>query len=794
MVMKLQGRTLEYLGWQRILDRLEHHVRTSLAAPRVRQLPFLDELGDVRRELDRVDELKQLIAVGDTPEFAGISDIDELVARARKEGVLAPQELLQVGDCLHALARLQGFLSSHRHQLDENRYLMVRFHDLRSLAGRIDSSIERDGRIKDTASAVLHDLRTRAAALHQSLRERMEEFLKSRRADDLLQEKYFTIREDRYVLPVKAQRQSSLDGIVHGVSQTGQTVFVEPQFMISANNRLKLIQEEVRREEYLILSELSDEVAENSERIAESLEMAVLLDLCCARARLALEMKAHPPALGEGDRIELLRARSPHLLLQGKEVVANDIILGREGRLMVLSGPNAGGKSVALKTAGLCLLMARAGLHIPAAPDSSVPVLAGLHALPGDLEDVDADLSTFTGHLQALNRTLDQVGPGHFVLIDEITVGTEPDQGSALGAAFLLALADSGTLGIVATHYERLKALAMGDARFVNGSMGMDWESLEPTYRLAVGSPGSSRTFEIARRFLVSEAVIVRAQEILQGKGGGLLEEALRTLNERERELEAAAQRHREREEEAEGLKRRRELALAQLQKHADRITARKVSKAMEDVQEALALVSFMVAQLQQSKPDHKDLDMKRKTLREIQERLKAKAQNLEDEEAARELVGDAATGDFQVGGEVLVKKYRKKATVVQLHEKEGAASLQMGPMRLRMAFDELVPLAADGQPKREPTRRIKAETPAISEQRVDLRGLSSDEALTHVERALDQAMFTAGAILCLVHGHGTGRLKESVRNYLKACSYPIEFRPGKREEGGDGVTMVEFV
>ena len=790
MAMIVAPRTLEYLGWQRIGDRLAHHVRTPFNRVLADPLPFLPDAAAVGLEMSRIGELKELLSTGDSPEFSGVTDIRDFCRRASKEGTLDPMELLQVGDCLHGLSRLRGFLSSHAHQLQANRHLTVRLHDLRALSSQIAASLDRDGRIKDSASPALSDLRARASVIHQSIRERLDEFLKTRKAEEMVQDKYFTLREDRYVLPIRVERQSTLDGIVHGVSQTGQTVFVEPQFLISANNRLKLMQEEVRREEQQVLRNLSDGVAEREDHIKESLVTAAQLDLLCARAFLALEMKAHAPQLASQPRIELRRCRSPHLLLAGQEVVPNDIVLGDDHRWMVLSGPNAGGKSVALKTCGLCLLMARAGLHIPASADSNVPILEGLHALPGDLEDVDANLSTFTGHLQALNQALSAAGPGHLVLIDEITVGTEPDQGSALGAAFLTGLADTGTLGIVATHYERLKALAMGDARFANGAMGMDWENLAPTYTLVIGSPGSSRTFEIARRFDVPESVIHQAQEILQGRGGGMLEDALKRLDERARELKEATRLEQGKTREAEQLMRRRLLAMEQLKKHADRITARKVNDSMKDVEEALALVSFLVAQLQTGKPDHKDLDMKRRTLKEVKARLEKKAQELTDEEAARELA-PGPPADLVVGGDVLVKKFRKKATVVQLHDKEQAATLQMGPMRLRLSYKEIVPMAREAQ--KEPTRRLEAAVPGITEHRVDLRGLSVEEAINKMEKALDQAMFTAGALLTIVHGHGTGRLKDSVRKYLKSSAYPVEFKPGKREEGGDGVTMVEF-
>ena len=345
---------------------------------------------------------------------------------------------------------------------------------------------------------------------------------------------------------------------------------------------------------------------------------------------------------------------------------------------------------------------------------------------------------------------------------------------------------------MVATHYERLKALAMADGRFENGSMGMEWEAMAPTYRLQVGTPGSSRTLEIAHRFSVPDKVIRRAREILQGKGGGMLEDAIRSLGEQKEQVVALRLKLDEEQREAEQLKRRRGIALEQLSRNAQRVIHRKVSQGVEDVSEALDLVSGMVAQLQRAQPDHDTLASRRRTLKDVQKRLKERKQELETGEAVREL-GLPSGAEFVVGGEVLVKKFKKKATVLALSHAEGWASLKMGPMRLRLPFDEMVALGATAQAPAA-RARIFTQVPDLTERRVDIRGQMAAEGLAQLEKALDQGMFATGAQLLVVHGHGTGRLRTAVRSFLKETSYPVKFRPGKREEGGDGVTVVEFV
>lgn len=789
--MIVGSKTLEYLSFGQVVKRLCEFASTPMGLVEAGQAGVLADAAVVPEELARVDELRAVMAVGDQPDFSGIEEVDSLLERAVKEGTLQATDLLVLGDCARGVSRIHSFGQSHSRELSHSVDLLAHLHDLRELAGRISSCIDRDGRLNDNASPALRELRSSANTAHMALKDRLEDFLKSREAEDLLQDKFYTLREDRYVVPVRAERKSTLEGIVHGVSQTGATVFLEPRFLISLNNRLKLVQEEVRREEYAVLSGLSEEVAEEVPRFRESLKVVGRLDYLCARARLALAMDASRPQVGLEPRVSLLGARFPQLVLSGQPVVPNDVALGLDYSLLVLSGPNAGGKSVALKTLGQCLLMVRCGLLIPASPDSYVPLLDGLHALPGDLEDVSMQLSTFTGHLEALNRALEVVDGRHLVLIDEITVGTEPEQGSALGAAYLQEFADTGALVVVATHYERLKALAMGDSRFENAAMGMDSEDLSPTYRLAIGTPGSSSTLEIAERCRVPQGVLKRAHDLLEGRQGNLLEDAIRKLALRERELARMVSQQEEAVFEAEQLKRRRALALEQLGKQSHIVIERKVREGMVEVDEALALVSSLEAQLQRARPDHQELKRTRKTLNEVRERLHQRASSLEADETGREFAAQRASR-FEVGGEVLVKKFKKKAVVVSLSDKDGSASLKMGPMRLSLPLSDLVPLAAGEKPGPTP-RRVVSVVPAESPTRLDLRGAYTEDGVVQVQKALDQGMLSPGGPLVVVHGHGTGRLKAAVRDYLKSSSYPIRFRSGKREEGGDGVTIVEF-
>jgi len=846
--MNATQRTLEYLKWPRILAELQRHASTDMGKDAARNLKFLPRPEDIRTEQARVSALKAVLEEGRAPDFGSICDVGSLLHRAQKEGTLSAAELLVMGDCLAGIGRLVSFLGANSRTLDPLASIRNGLNDQRGTAHEIAVALDRDGKIRDDASRSLKELRRSVFDAHQAITSRIDEFLRAPQVEEVLQERYYTLREDRYVLPIRSERRSQVDGIVHAVSQSGATVFVEPQFLVSLNNRLKLLQEEVKREEFSILSDLTRLVAEGADLTRRSLEAAAAFDLIAAKALLSVRLKGHPAVLTSGQRIALRLVRSPILLFQNQEVVANDldvgeqgrievvandIVVGEQGRILVVSGPNAGGKSVALSALGQCVLMFHAGLHVPAGPDSEIPFLDGLHALPGDLEDVERQLSTFSGHLQELNRVVAAAGKGHLVLIDEITVGTEPVQGAALGAGYLISLADLGCLAVVATHYEQLKALAMSDPRFENASMGMDWETLTPTYRLVRGTPGSSRTFEIARRFGVPGAVVSMAQSFFEGKSGSLLEDALRRLADKEAEIAREAEELRAAVQEARNLARRRTLALESLGQQAGRIIARKVKEGISGVEDALRTVAAIVARLQketapthaghagsreetapthaghagsreETARSHAVLAASRDELEGIGRELERKARELQSEEEVERLAPGPRSA-IVPGAEVFVRKYGRKAIVLSVQESEGVAELKMGPMKMREALSGLVPISAAQSPARRGWAAssappslpagsgwtASAAPPSLAAVRLDLRGLDVQDALDRVAKALDDLLVSSSGSLVIVHGHGTGRLKAAVRSMLKETAYPVVCRAGKRDEGGDGVTLV---
>ncbi len=794
--MKATNKTLDYLKWGRIHAAVASLTATPMGSLLAQRLAMLRSVEEVESELQAVWELRGIIDNSEAPELSGIVDVGTYLDRATKDGVLLPVELLQVADTMSGISRVASFLRRYAEQSGRLAGLSEKVHDFRVAASQIMAVVDRDGTIRDDASPELYGLRQKAHSLHQAVRTRLEEYLHQPQAKELLQEEFYTFREERYVVPVRSERRSSITGIVHDVSNSGATVFVEPDFLIPINNGLKWAQEAVHREEQRLLRELSELVGREAERVLFSLDAVGKLDLLTAKALLAVAMDSQLVRVVESGALELRGARSPILLLQRQDVVANDLVLGRNGRtLLVLSGPNAGGKSVLLSLAGQVVLMVMHGLLPPVGRDSLVPMFQAVHALPGDMEDVENRLSTFTGHLEALNRVVAECGPGHLVLVDEITVGTEPEQGAALGCAYLLALADSGCVGVVATHYEKLKAVALTDPRMENGAMGMDWVKMAQTYRMQVGAPGSSRTMDIARRAGTPAAIIDRAQGLLKGDSSGHLEEAISRLRKQEEAVGLLESQLRLKLAEADSVKRRRELALDNLNKQADRIVRKRIEDAGREVEEVMAEISKLLQEARKAAQDAQSLSTTRKVVSQLARRVEEKREELASKEDEFKIAGQVAA-DFQEGAEVWIKKFRRKAVLVRVDAKEQMAQLAMGLMRLRLPLAELTPLSSSPESKGAggPQRAMAAPAAAVAlDRRLDLRGMSSEEAVEAVRTHLDRAVINYPGPITIVHGHGTGKLKSAVRKLLEECSYPITFRPGKREEGGDGVTWVEL-
>jgi DNA mismatch repair protein MutS2 len=790
-------RTLRELGWPQIAEALAGRCRLPAGARRARSLGFLGSAAEVREALARVGEARALAEQRIALPLGGLGEVEPHLTRAAKGGTLEPLALRECAALSRAAARTRAALEG-RAEAPRLAALAAELSADEALAGRIEAAVEPSGAVSDRASPALAGLRDRVRGLHRALKAHVETLLTDEGVTRHLRDRYYTIRNERYVLPVLASSRARVPGIVHNASQSGQTLFVEPEPMVELGNELTIAAAMAAEEEERVLRELSGAVASRAEALRGDLQVLAALDCLEAEARLASELDAGAPEVcAPADGFALRDLRHPLLVLQGKKVVASDVVLEPPRRALVVSGPNGGGKTVAVTAVGLCALMLRAGLPVPAARGSRLPFYARVRAAVDERGDLERDLSTFTAHLAAVREMAAAAVPEALLLVDEIAADTDPREGAALAAAILEDLLERGAQVLVTTHLDELKALALTDGRFANARVGFDPERLCPTYQLHLGAPGASSALEVARRVGLPERVVERARAQLGGRGGAL-GAALRALEE-ERQRLAGEREALERERERAGAAEAEARSAGQAARRAEKEAAARVAGSLaEEVEAARQEVARLLAELQA-----------RPTVRKATEA----AARLEDWGATISQAGRLAEAQAEAGPEALPAGRLEPGTRVRIaslgQEGEvveaggGEALLRVGGLKVRRPLADLVPLA--GKAKAAPgiarsraeklaaAAEARAEPLRAGARRLDARGLRVEDLLRGVDRFLD-ALYGEGAAECTVlHGHGTGALKQALRDHLGASPYVAAFRPGEAHEGGDAVTVISL-
>jgi DNA mismatch repair protein MutS2 len=788
-------RTLEELGWPRILEAVAARCRTPGGKARAAALPFLGSPAEVRFALDRLAEARSLSESQTALPLSGVGDPAASLERAGKGGTLEPLALREVAALARAAARTRALLESRSAALPLLWALAADLSDASRLADRIETAIEPSGTVSERASPELARLRDRARGLHHALKDRVESLLRDEELGRHLRDAYFTIRNDRYVVPVLASSRSAVPGIVHNASQSGQTLFVEPEGMVEMGNELAIATAMAAEEEERILREMSEAVSARAAGLARDLAVLSLLDLLEAEARLASDLDAWAPEVSPpADGFRLRDLRHPILVLQGKKVVASDVRLEPPARALVVSGPNGGGKTVAITAVGLSALMLRAGLPVAAARGSRLPFYPSVRAAVEEHGDLARDLSTFTAHLTAVRDIAAGAGPGSLVLVDEIAADTDPREGAALAAALLEHLLDRGAQVLVTTHLDELKALALSDPRFANARVGFDAERLAPTFQLHLGAPGSSSALEVASRVGLPGEVVDRARAALSGRGGAL-GEALRALAE-ERSRHEAARAALERDAEAlrrreEAARRREEAAFCAEKEAASRVA----SSLAEEVEAAREEVRRVLAELQAAPTVKKATESARQLEGWAADMAKASKVAVSQAAAAPETVPGGAV---EPGARVRVASLGQEGAVLEVGADD--ALVQLGALRIRRPLSDLLPLRGKARTpglaraRDDRMRAAEEARPAAftaGERRLDARGLRVDELLREVDAFLDRLFSEGAADASILHGHGTGALKQALRSHLSASPYVASFRRGEMHEGGDAVTIV---
>ncbi len=770
--MEASPQTLERLSFGRVLSALAERASTYLGAERAGALG--PHLGPAAAEalLRRTEEVLE----GGELSLGGIEDIRPLLKRVRDGGILSGEEVLGAAYTLDAAATLRrSVAASERPALTE---LAARIGSFDGLLRLVREQLDVDGNVRDDATPKLRDIRQRLAPLRGRIRERLARLLETHAAD--VQEPIITLRRERYVIPVKASSQSRVPGLALDRSDSGATVFIEPASVVELNNELALLEMEERDEVRRILLALSRRLADEP-LVDESLEVVAELDVVNAAARLAKDWRLVSPTFDPEGRVRLLGARHP--LVEG--CVPNDVELDARRRLLVVTGPNAGGKTVLLKTVGLAALMAHSGLYVAAAPGrpALLPRLAALFADIGDQQSIEASLSTYAGHLVNLRGIVERASPSTLVLIDELGSGTDPDEGAALSQAILERVLAGGARGVVTTHLAPLKVFASEADGVVNAAMAFDLEHLRPTYRLVVGQPGRSYALAIAERIGLDGALLERAAELL-GEDAGRLEALLATLEEQRAALTAERDEARRRSEvavkEAEVLREQ----IGKLRAREEELIAAAAARAEELLGETLQQAARL-KRAATSQPEQRS-----RALQELQElRRAAKRAARRTAPEAPDAAQAVREDPFRRGATVEVPAYGARGQV--LEDRGDALLVQLGLVKVEVAKRDAKPVVEE-QARRRPSGPA-ALGPVSFEKELDVRGARVEEALEAVRDFIAEARALKVDSVRILHGKGTGALRDAIRQELRGSRAVKGFADAVPYEGGHGVTVVEL-
>ncbi|MDP1828377.1 MAG: Smr/MutS family protein [Archangium sp.] len=796
--MEVSDRTLASLGFDDIRAALAGRCRTEVGQERARARGFLQSRDEIQASLTLSEEARALKAEPITLPITGIVDVRTSIDRASKSGMLEPRELINVCQVLFSFERTHELLVDRKERLPGLAMLGRRLPVLSKLATRLDRSFEASGEISDRASTDLRDARETARGLHRRIRGRLDELLRDEKFNETLREGYYSVRNDRYVVPVKSSHQRDVTGIVHNASQSGQTLFVEPAEMIGMGNELAIAQSIVLEEERKVLLELSGLVGREAHHLLDGVDALSSLDELEAIASLSNDLKANTPQLEPADGALVLKGlRHPRLVLKGGEIVSNDVELG-DARSLVVSGPNAGGKTVTLTGVGLCALMTRAGLPIPCDPGSRIPLFNQVHSAIGDQQDLQAGLSTFSAHVTMLRDICAVAKRGALVLIDEIAADTDPREGAAIATAVLEDLLTRGAIVLVTTHLEELKALAHLDPRFVNARVGFDGKRMSPTYRLQIGFAGASSAIDIARRVGLSESICVRAHDLAINTGGALskalaaAEEERRRLHEQRDAAERDAREAKVAREQAEV-----ELAAALKKRKEEEVKFREALRA--ELEFARNQIRAMVEKLE----GEKSLKTAQSVAAELTQRINE--QTTAERGARQELKGEVrelAPLELKIGARA---RHRTIDAEVEIIDLSGdTATVAAGALKMRVPISELGPPTKSKEPAKFPgankkearlekVKEVAAQVLTLASPTIDVRGERTEDALRKIEQFLDRCTRNGDEAAIIIHGHGTGAIKKDLRESLKRSPYAKSFRPGDNSEGGDGVTVVIF-
>lgn len=783
-------RALKTLEFNKVQEQVASFCTSSIGKSAIEQLIPETEFEHVVELLDEMDEGLAILRVKGNVPMGGIFDVRPHAKRAQIGGMLSPTELMEIASTIRASRILRNFIEdiqeegniSIPHFVERKEQMPI----LTALQHEINDCIDDNGVVLDSASTVLRSIRQSLRAEEAKVRQKLESFTRGTNAAKMLSDSIITIRNDRFVLPVKQEYRSYYGGIVHDQSSSGQTLFIEPESIVQLNNEIGRLKVKEQVEIERILMELSAKVQEVSHDIFILVQLLGDIDVILAKAKYGQMNKCSKPRMNKEGYIRLVRARHP--LISIKDAVPNTIEFGRDITAIVITGPNTGGKTVTLKTVGLCTLMAQAGLPIPALDGSELAVFDQLFADIGDEQSIEQSLSTFSSHMVNIVDILGKFDSRSLVLFDELGAGTDPQEGAALAISILDEVVDRGARVMATTHYPELKAYGYNRKSVVNASVEFDIETLSPTYRLLIGVPGRSNAFEISKRLGLKESIINQAR-VFTGSDRHEVESMIASLEESRRRSEREADEAHALLEEAQKIREELEERLKTFDDKKDSLEKKAKDKARKIVDDAKSEAEKIIEELREMKKnaakavkEHELIDAKKRLDEAAPQENKVLKKQAEVRERAQNL---------KVGDEVKVLSYGQKGTLVEkVSDHEWV--VQIGILKMKLEDSDLQYVKPEKQQQTVAMTNVRNRNNHVKLE-LDLRGERYEEAILKTEKYIDDALLANYHRVSIIHGKGTGALRQGIQDFLKGHRRVKSYRFGEAGEGGFGVTVVEL-
>ncbi|MBK1809231.1 endonuclease MutS2 [Clostridium sp. YIM B02505] len=784
----MNDKALRVLEFNKVKEEIKKYALTGASKDTIDELAPYENIHEVKEHLQETKEALTLLQKKGAPPFEGLYDVREAVTRAGKGGTLNPGQLLRIGNMVRCARRFIEFIKRKDEEQSYNilEDICAGLTPIRKLEDTIFNAIIGEEEISDKASQTLNNIRRSLKERNSSVRDKVNSIL--RENSKYLQDNLYTMRGDRYVIPVKAEHKGSVPGLIHDQSSTGATVFIEPMSLVKINNEIKELMLKEKAEIERILQELSGFVYDEIIAVRNNANILNELDFIFAKAKYASAIDAICPAVNGNGIVDLVQAKHP--LIDPKRVVSSDIYLGREFTSLVVTGPNTGGKTVTLKTVGLLHIMAMSGVLIPARENSTVSFFREIYADIGDEQSIEQSLSTFSSHMTNIVSIMEEADNESLVLFDELGAGTDPTEGAALAVAILETLRHRNCKIVATTHYSELKGYALRTIGVENASVEFDVETLRPTYKLLIGIPGKSNAFEISRRLGLSDDVIDKSKELISSESLQF-EDLIQSLQEKSMKAERDAREAEMLKLDARKLREKYEVKLENLEKTRENAFGEARREAKQILREAKEEADQILKNMRELERLGYDSDARRK-LEEQRSKLRDKLDKTETVINKAEKDNGETIEVVKPGMEAFLPSLNQKVIILTMPDSKGDVQVEAGIMKVNVKLKDLRKSKETKEAKKKVRREVNINTKSVASS-VDLRGLDAEEACYNADKYLDEAYMGGLGEVSLIHGKGTGILRKSINDMLKSHPHVKSYRLGEYGEGGTGVTVVQL-